>query len=239
MKFSRKIVLLSCFALGVGGGGVALAASGGAAPTDAAALAAKHFHPKGNSPSTYTVELQNGVRASLPFDDKRDFEESSKGFLAAPSYRQIMADAGNVAWNIGSYDFLLDGKEFDSINPSLQRQAVLNMAYGLYEVVPGHVYQVRGFDLANMTVIRGDTGWILFDVLTARETARAALALVNEKLGQRPVVAVVYSHSHVDHFGGVRGVVDEADVRAGRCRSLRLSVSWKRPSRRTSTPATR
>ena len=92
------------------------------------------------------------------------------------------------------------------------------MAYGLYEVVPGKIYQVRGFDLANISFIKGDTGWIVFDVLTAKETAKAALDFINEKLGKRPVVAVVYSHSHADHFGGVRGVVDEADVRAARCR---------------------
>jgi alkyl sulfatase BDS1-like metallo-beta-lactamase superfamily hydrolase len=90
------------------------------------------------------------------------------------------------------------------------------MAYGLYEVVPGRIYQVRGFDLANISFIKGDTGWIVFDPLTATETARAALAFINEKLGKRPVVAVVYSHSHGDHFGGVRGVVDEADVTSGK-----------------------
>jgi len=127
-----------------------------------------------------------------------------------------MAEAGNVAWDMGSYEWLLEGKDFDTINPSLQRQAVLNMAYGLYEVVPGKIYQVRGFDLANISFIKGDTGWIVFDPLTARETARAALDFVNEKLGTRPVVAVVYSHSHADHYGGVRGVVDEADVRSGK-----------------------
>jgi alkyl sulfatase BDS1-like metallo-beta-lactamase superfamily hydrolase len=90
------------------------------------------------------------------------------------------------------------------------------MAYGLYEVVPGRVYQVRGYDLANISFIKGDTGWIVFDPLTAKETARAALEFINEKLGKRPVVGVVYSHSHVDHFGGVRGVVDEADVVSGK-----------------------
>ena len=111
-----------------------------------------------------------GLRATLPFEDKRDFEEAQRGFVAA-LYRQIMAEAGNVAWDIGSYDFLLQGKDFDSIHPSLQRQAVLNMAYGLYEVVPGRIYQVRGFDLANISFIRGDTGWIVFDPLTAKETA--------------------------------------------------------------------
>jgi alkyl sulfatase BDS1-like metallo-beta-lactamase superfamily hydrolase len=115
-----------------------------------------------------------------------------------------------------SYQWLLSGKEFESIHPSLQRQAILNMGFGLYEVVPGRVYQVRGFDLANISFIKGDTGWIVFDPLTAKETARAALELINEKLGKRPVVGVVYSHSHVDHWAGVRGVVDEADVASGK-----------------------
>ena len=175
-----------------------------------------HFHPEGKQPSPATVRAQAAQRATLPFADNRDVEEARRGFLAAPGFRQIMADAGHVAWNMGAYDFLLDGEDFDSIHPSLQRQATLNMEYGLFEVLPGAVYQVRGFDLANITFIKGDTGWIVFDPLTARETAAAALALVTEHLGERPVVAVVYSHSHVDHFGGVRGVVDVADVAAGR-----------------------
>lgn len=175
-----------------------------------------HFHPEGKAASRYTIELRNDLKATLPFEDKRDFEEAKKGFIAAPIYKKIMADAGNVAWDMGSYDFLLQGKDFDSINPSLQRQAILNMAYGLYEVVPDRIYQVRGFDLSNITFIKGNTGWIVFDPLTAKETARAALEFINEKLGKRPVLAVVYSHSHVDHFGGVHGVVDEADVRSGK-----------------------
>ncbi|MBW2246452.1 MAG: MBL fold metallo-hydrolase [Deltaproteobacteria bacterium] len=167
-------------------------------------------------PSKFTIELQNGLRKSLPFEDKRDFEEAQKGFIAAPNYKQIMAEAGHVAWDMASYEFLLTDKEYDSIHPSLQRQAVLNMAYGLYEVLPGKIYQVRGYDLANISFIKGDTGWIIFDPLTAKETAAAALKFINEKLGERPVVAVVYSHSHADHFGGVRGVVNEADVRSGK-----------------------
>lgn len=182
----------------------------------------EHFDPKGKMPSSFTIELQNSLRKTLPFEDKQDFEEAQKGFIAAPPYKQIMAEAGNVAWDMGSYEFLLHGFDsvFDSIHPSLQRQAILNMAYGLYEVLPDKIYQVRGFDLANMTIIKGNTGWILFDVLTCKETAKAALELVNEHLGERPVVAVVYSHSHVDHFGGVRGVVDEADVKSGKVQIL-------------------
>ena len=200
----------------------------------------KHFHPKGKMPSKFTIELQNGLRKTLPFEDKRDFEEAKKGFIAAPPYKQIMAEAGNVAWDMGSYEFLLQGKDFDSVHPSLQRQAILNMAYGLYEVVPGKIYQVRGFDLANISFIKGDTGWIVFDPLTAKETAKAALDFINEKLGKRPVVAVVYSHSHLDHFGGVRGVVDEADVKSGKVPIIapaRFHGTCRRP--RTSTRAMR
>ncbi len=176
----------------------------------------EHFHPQGKMPSRATVEAQRAARAALPFDDERDFEEARRGFLAAPEYRQIMAEAGHVAWDLGSYDFLLQGEDFDSIHPSLQRQAVLNMEYGLFEVVPDRIYQVRGFDLANISFIRSDSGWIVFDPLTAKETAAAALALVTEHLGARPVVAVVYSHSHGDHFGGAHGVVDAADVASGK-----------------------
>lgn len=176
----------------------------------------KHFDSQGKAPSQFTIELRNGIKAKLPFADKRDFEEAKRGFIAEPPYTKIMADAGQVAWDMGSYDWLLSGKDFESINPSLQRQAILNMAYGLYEVVPDRIFQVRGFDLSNITFIKGDTGWIIFDPLTSKETARAALQFINEKLGKRPVVAVVYSHSHVDHFGGVRGVIDEEDVASGK-----------------------
>lgn len=116
----------------------------------------QHFSPKGKPPSKYTVELQKGERETLPFSDKRDFEEAKRGFIAAPPYRKIMNDKGDVAWDIDNWSFLLDGKDYDSIHPSLQRQATLNMDYGLFEVVPG-IYQVRGFDLANISFIKGNT----------------------------------------------------------------------------------
>jgi alkyl sulfatase BDS1-like metallo-beta-lactamase superfamily hydrolase len=180
----------------------------------------KHFDPKGKLPSEFTIEFQNGQRKTLPFEDKRDFDEAKQGFIAAPEYKQIMAEAGHVAWDMASYEFLLTDQQYDTIHPSLQRQAVLNMAYGLYEVLPGKIYQVRGYDLANISFVKGDTGWIIFDPLTAKETAAAALKFINEKIGERPVVAVVYSHSHADHFGGVRGVVDEADVKSGKVKVI-------------------
>ena len=176
----------------------------------------QHCDPKGKMPSTYTRDKQEQWRNQLPFEDKRDFEESKRGFMAAPKYRKIMKEGGEaVAWNIGQYDWLLDDKPFNSIHPSLQRQATLNMNYGLYKISDS-VYQIRGFDLANMTFIKGNTGWIIFDVLTCKETAKAAIDFLNEQLGERPIKAVVYSHSHADHFGGIRGVVDEADVKSGK-----------------------
>jgi alkyl sulfatase BDS1-like metallo-beta-lactamase superfamily hydrolase len=126
-----------------------------------------------------------------------------------------MADAGHVAWDMERYQFLAEGRDFDSIHPSLQRQSTLNLNFGLYEVIPG-IWQVRGFDLANITFVRGKTGWIVFDPTTARETARAGLELINEHIEELPVSAVIYSHSHGDHFGGVRGVVDPERLAAGK-----------------------
>ncbi len=137
----------------------------------------------------------------------------------SPDYRMIKNDKGGVAWDLGRYDFLLQGRDFDSIHPSLQRQAILNMSFGLYEVTPG-IYQVRGYDLAVISFIKGKTGWIIIDPLTVKETSRAALKFVNEKLGPRPVVAVIISHSHADHFGGIRGVVSDADLKAGKVQIL-------------------
>ncbi len=219
MKNKGIIAMTACATLLTGGFGATFAAGGGGVQNDAGAMEGKHFHPKGKSPSQYTINLQEQQRKILPFADKRDFEEQKKGFIAAPEYKQIMAEAGHVAWDMGSYEWLLQGKDFDSIHPSLQRQAILNMNYGLYEVIPG-IYQVRGYDLANISFIKSDTGWIVFDPLTAKETAAAALKFINEQLGERPVVAVVYSHSHADHFGGVRGVVDIEDVRSGKVKII-------------------
>lgn len=179
----------------------------------------QHFHPKGKAPSEHTLKVFDEARATLAFDDTRDFDEANKGFIAAPDSMKIKARAGHDAWDMGRYQFLATGEDFDSIHPSLQRQSTLNLNFGLYEVIPG-IYQVRGFDLSNVTFIRGETGWIVFDPATAQETAAAALELVNEHVEELPVTAVIYSHSHIDHFGGVRGLLDEADVRAGRAQVI-------------------
>jgi alkyl sulfatase BDS1-like metallo-beta-lactamase superfamily hydrolase len=184
-------------------------------PSETSVVAEDHFHPKGKVPSEFTLEVFEKARETLPFSDRQDFEEQSRGFIAAPESKIIMADAGHVAWDMERYEFLLEPDKINSVHPSMLRISELNMNFGLYEVIPG-IYQVRGFDLANITFVKGKTGWVVFDPLTAPETARAAKELVDEHLGELPVVAVIYSHSHGDHWGGVRGIVDEADVRSGK-----------------------
>ena len=175
-----------------------------------------HFHPKGKAPSKFTLDVLKQAKANLPFADKRDFEEQQRGLIAAMKDLKIMADAGHVAWDMERFQFLNERTEFDSIHPSLLRQSVLNNNYGLYEVIPG-IYQVRGFDLSDISFVRGKTGWIVFDPLVTAETARAAWKLFQEHVGEGlPVSAIIYSHTHVDHWGGVRGIVHETDVRSGK-----------------------
>ncbi|WP_298869346.1 alkyl sulfatase dimerization domain-containing protein [uncultured Gimesia sp.] len=177
----------------------------------------KHFDKKGKPPSEHTIALHKEIQKSLPFNDRRDFEEFKRGFIAAPDYTQIKADAGHVAWDMGRYDFLnKKDATFYSIHPSLLRQSRLNMNFGLYEVLKDKIYQVRGFDLANITFVKGKTGWIIFDTGMSPETARAAYKLVTKHLGKREIVAVVHSHTHADHWGGVRGLIKEEDVRSGK-----------------------
>jgi alkyl sulfatase BDS1-like metallo-beta-lactamase superfamily hydrolase len=175
-----------------------------------------HFHPRGKAPSRFTLEVLQKARHELPFADKRDFEEQKKGFVAPMENLKIMADAGHVAWDMERFQFLEEQDDFDSIHPSLLRQSRLNNNYGLYEVVPG-IYQVRGFDLSDISFVRGKTGWIVIDPLVSAEVVRAAWKLFQEHVGDGlPVSAVIYSHTHADHWGGVRGIVEEADVRSGK-----------------------
>jgi alkyl sulfatase BDS1-like metallo-beta-lactamase superfamily hydrolase len=175
-----------------------------------------HFHPKGKAPSKFTLEVLKKAKDQLPFGDNRDFEEHKKGLIAPMKDLKIKADAGHVAWDMERFLFLDKQEDFDSIHPSLLRQSILNNNYGLYEVIPG-IYQVRGFDLADITFVRGKTGWIVFDVMVSAETVRAAWNLFQEHVGKGlPVSAVIYSHSHADHWGGVRGIVREADLKSGK-----------------------
>ncbi|MHB2170006.1 alkyl/aryl-sulfatase [Alsobacter sp. R-9] len=175
-----------------------------------------HFHPKGKAPSKHTLEVLRKAREGLPFGDRRDFEEQQRGLIAKMPEMKIRADAGHVAWDMEQFQFIDTQDDFDSIHPSLLRIAKLNNNYGLYEVIPG-IYQVRGFDLSDLTFVRGKTGWIVFDPLVSAETARAAWKLFQDHVGQGlPVSAVIYSHTHGDHWGGVRGILREEDVRSGK-----------------------
>ncbi|MCV6962527.1 MBL fold metallo-hydrolase [Mycobacterium intermedium] len=170
--------------------------------------------PVNHKPPTAAIESAHG-QCALPFDDTRDFDDADRGFIASLSPCVIKAADGRVVWDNDVYAFL-DGPAPTSVHPSLWRQSTLAAKQGLYEVVPG-IYQVRGFDLSNITFIEGDTGIIVIDPLVSTEVAAAALALYREhRGGDRPVVAVIYTHSHVDHFGGVLGVTTQADVDAGK-----------------------
>ena len=149
----------------------------------------------------------------LPFGDTADFEAADRGLIDAGD-PVVRNEAGEVIWDNGSYGFLT-GEAPETVHPSLWRQSTLVARQGLFEVTDG-IYQVRGYDLSNMSVIEGDTGIIIIDPLISTETAAAALALYRKHRGDRPVVAVIHTHSHADHFGGVKGVVSQADVDAGR-----------------------
>ena len=212
-KTSRKKLGIALLVIVVATG-VALASGKGSGDIKYADPS-QHFHPDGKPPSDHTLAVIKAARESMPFDDTRDFDEANKGFIAPLLSKVIKADAGHVAWDIERYSFLSQEEEFDTVHPSLKRQGALNQVTGLFKVDEG-IYQVRGLDLANITFVRGDEGWIVFDPLTALETARAGLELINKEIEDLPVTAVIYSHSHGDHFGGVRGVVDPERFAAGK-----------------------
>jgi alkyl sulfatase BDS1-like metallo-beta-lactamase superfamily hydrolase len=163
--------------------------------------------------SAHTREVLSASLGSLPFEDRTDFQRATRGKLAEPLQRQIIGRFGHAVWDLDAYDFeTVDGS--DSVHPSLWRQAQLNNHSGLFEVTDG-IYQVRGLDISNITFIRGHEGWIIIDPLTGTETAAAALQLINSHFGERSVKAVIYTHSHTDHFGGILGVVTEEEVASG------------------------
>ncbi|MBX7431061.1 MBL fold metallo-hydrolase [Mycobacterium sp. Y57] len=167
-----------------------------------------------SKPPTPTIEAAHREHlGTLPFDDSRDFADADRGFVAAASPCVFTAADGRVVWDNDVYAFLT-GDAPTTVHPSLWRQSMLVAKQGLYQVVEG-IYQVRGFDLSNITFVEGDTGIIVIDPLVSTEVAAAALALYREHRGDRTVKAVIYTHSHVDHFGGVLGVTSQEDVDAG------------------------
>ncbi len=169
------------------------------------------IQPKPASPAISAQHKE--LLESLPFSDRQDFDDAHRGFIAALEPGIVHAADGRIVWNNDSYDFLA-GDAPDTVNPSLWRQSQLNSIQGLFEVVP-RIYQVRGLDLSNITFVEGDRGVLVIDPLISTETAAAALQLYREHRGERPVTGVLYTHSHADHFAGVRGVVDQADVDSG------------------------
>ncbi|MCG9729124.1 MBL fold metallo-hydrolase [Shewanella sp. Isolate13] len=160
--------------------------------------------------SPHTIEANQRLLSQLPFDDIQDFDDANRGFIAKMPELRVLDTSGNIVWDRTAYDFI-EGEAPESVNPSLWRQARLNNIDGLFEVTTD-VYQLRGFDLANMTVIKGDSGWIIVDPLTTAETAKVAFDFLNKTLGKRPVSAIIFTHSHMDHFGGALGLLAEGEV---------------------------
>ncbi len=196
----------------LGAGAVALAGTGLTACGEADRLdpAATPVEP-----SEHVVEANKQSAAAMPFADTADFADADRGFVAALEPGVVRDVTGKVVWDNDSYSFLREPCPL-SVHPSLWRQSQLTVKQGLYEIAPG-VYQVRGLDLSNMTLVEGDTGVLVIDPLISTETAAAGLALYRRHRGERPVTGLIYSHAHVDHFGGTLGVVTAAEVAAGRC----------------------
>jgi alkyl sulfatase BDS1-like metallo-beta-lactamase superfamily hydrolase len=152
---------------------------------------------------------------ALPFSDTRDFDDATRGFLGTIENARITSPQGRVVWSLEPYGFLSEAEAPPTVDPSLWRQSRLNMNHGLFEVVPG-VYQVRGLDIANVTLIEGDSGVIVVDTLTSIEGAHAAMQLYFQHRGKRPVAAVIFTHTHTDHWGGARGVLDDEALAGGK-----------------------
>ncbi|EMP56270.1 metallo-beta-lactamase superfamily protein [Marinobacter santoriniensis NKSG1] len=161
-----------------------------------------------SAPSASTGKANRQVLSERPFDNRDDFENARRGLIAQDPDLVIDRRDGREIWNTTDYAFIdRDGEQSpDSVNPSLWRQAALNRIHGLFKVTDG-LYQIRGYDLANMSIIESDSGWILVDPLTARETASKAFLFAREQLGEQPVRAILFTHSHIDHFGGVQGIL--------------------------------
>jgi len=168
--------------------------------------------------TTSTKDLHDKVLTELPFANKQDFAFASRGFVATREDRQIKDVRGRVVFDLSAYDFA-KGDAPESVNPSLWRQAQLLTQDGLYKVHE-RIYQVRGFDVSTVSFILTDKGYIVVDPLLTSEVATAAFDLVKQHLGDKPVLAVIYTHSHGDHFGGVAGIVSDEDVKAGRVKII-------------------
>ena len=158
----------------------------------------------------YTAKLNSSVFDNLNFSDEQEIEFAQRGLIEAPQALEIFDDRGNLVWSMKDYDFVKESAP-DSANPSLWRNTQLNAYAGLFEVCDG-IYQIRGYEMANVTYIRTESGWIVFDVLMCKEDMEQANALIEKHFGKLPVKAVIYSHPHVDHYGGVEGIISKEDT---------------------------
>lgn len=168
--------------------------------------------------SESTVLANSAAQSRYNFEDTADFDRARRGLLQQIESGAINSELGVPVWDPSQYEFV-SGDSPDSVNPSLWRQAALNNIHGLFEVVPG-IYQVRGYDISNISFIRSDTGWIVIDPLTVAETAAAARGLIDSHFGPLPIVAVIYTHSHADHYGGIRGIVTDEEIESGQIRII-------------------
>ncbi|MCX5716201.1 MAG: MBL fold metallo-hydrolase [Candidatus Omnitrophica bacterium] len=167
-----------------------------------------------------TKEVNAAALTTLLFNNKEDFEDANRGFIAQEQSTVIKDAKGSVVWDLDVYSFLAsDAPVPDTVNPSLWRQARLNLIHGLFKVTD-HIYQVRGYDLSNISFVEGKKGYIVIDPLVSAEVAKAALELLYKHAGKKPVVAVIYTHSHIDHWGGVKGIVSEEEVRSGKVKII-------------------
>ncbi len=167
-----------------------------------------------------TIEANRALTETLDWQNQQDFEFARRGFIARDDDAVIHDDSGKPVWSMQPFAYqALDAPAPDTVNPSLWRQARLNSLHGLFKVTD-RIYQVRGYDLSNLSIIEGESGYIVVDPLLTAEVAAAAMDLVYANLGEKPVVAVIYSHSHADHFGGVKGVIEPQDVTSGRVRVI-------------------
>lgn len=167
------------------------------------------------APTEHTVRANQAVAEKLPLGDQTDYQDAARGLIASPDSLVVKRpDTGETVWNHDAFKFVEGEEAPASVNPSLWRQAQLNHTAGLYKVTDG-IYQIRAFDLANLTIIEGDKGWLIVDPLTSQETAEAAIDFARKHLGEKPITGIVFTHSHIDHFGGVDGVLQYAadDVR--------------------------
>ena len=169
--------------------------------------------------SSFTKEKNAQVLKDLPFSDTQDFTDAKKGFIATTPELILKNDKGEVVWDMKSYEYQMGTGVPVTVNPSLWRVAQINSLNGLFQVTD-KVYQIRGFDISNMTIIEGTKGLIIIDPMISAETAKAGLDLYYKNRPQKPISAVIYSHSHVDHYGGVKGIVDEKDVKSGKVKVL-------------------